>query len=93
MNQIINIVKLDVDEIEIKGKKYLVNDGIRKLAKKIYRLYFILIGIMCVIADRIAMMIGFNGFLEEMTVIIVLLVIFNVIMDYIVKMILLKQVA
>ena len=93
MNQIINIVKLDVNEIEIKGKKYLVNDGIRKLAKKIYRLYFILIGIMCVIGDRIAMMIGFNGFLEEMTVIIVLLVIFNVIMDYIVKMILLKKVA
>lgn len=92
MEQIINVAMYKAEEITLDGKVYKVDEGVKKLCKKVFRIYFILIGVMCILGIKLAEFMGMYGFLEEITVVIVLLIIFNIFASWVSKKILRKKV-
>lgn len=92
MDIIIAIVLDKAGEFAFKGKTYLVNEAFRKYAKRLFMIYVLMIGALTAFAYNIAPYFGIRTFFGLMVLIILLLFIYNLLIDKLVRYLIGKKV-
>ncbi len=91
MNTVISVVIGKVNEVNIKGKEYVVNPTFQKLCKKIFRLYVLLMAIVLVVAVNFAPYVGADDIFSVTLFAILADVVYNLIIDFLVRLIIEKK--
>ena len=93
MNIIISIVLDKADEFQFKSKTYVVNDAFRKYAKRLFVIYIIMIGALTAFAFNIAPYFGVRSFFGLILLIILLLFVYNLLIDKLIRFLISKKVS
>ena len=92
MDIILTVVINKAESIKINGKDYVVNEAFASLCKKVFRLYAVLIGVICVIGVNLAMFLNINEWFGIILFTVIILVIYNFIADLVVRRFIIKRV-
>ena len=92
MDIIISVVLDKANEFEFLGKTYVVNDVFRKYCKRMFMLYILGIGCITTVGYNVAPLIGANSFFSLMLFVMVLLFVYNILIDKLLKFLLKKKV-
>ena len=84
---------MDKSTIIIDGTSYKVDDKIKAVCKKFFRIYQIMIAVFVVIGINVAPLIGSDGFFSDMLFVVLLLVVLSFIFNMIAKPLLRKVVS
>ncbi len=91
MDIIMSVVIAKVDTIKFKGQEYEVNPLFKKLCQKIFRFYVFLLAIILVLAVNVAPMIGADDFFSVILFALIMVLVYNVIVDFVVRKIIEKK--
>lgn len=92
MNIIISVAINKVNEIEIGGVIYEVNDSFRKLCKTIFRIYAVMIGVLCVVGINVAFALNISDWFTATLFVLIILVGYNLIINYTVNRFVIKRI-
>lgn len=92
MNIIISVAINRVNEIELGGVIYEVNDSFRKLCKIIFRIYAVMIGVLCVVGLNVAFALNINDWFAATIFVLIILVGYNLIFNYTVNRFVIKRI-
>ena len=93
MDIIISIVIDKVDEFDFKGKTYVVNDSFRKYAKRLFVIYILAIGALTAFAYNIAPYFGITSFVGLALLLVLILMVYNFLVDKLVRFLISKKVS
>lgn len=93
MDIIISIVIDKADEFDFKGKTYVVNDSFKKYAKRLFVIYILAIGALTAFAYNIAPYFGVRNFIGLALLVVVFLLIYNFLVDKLVRFLISKKVS
>lgn len=83
MINVINVALKRTTSVILNGIEYELNDAAIKLCKKLYTFYILLLGITVAVSFNIAPLVGSQTLFTDILFVIVCLLVYNLIMDFI----------